>query len=243
MADSQVLCMPLTGLVPGLVPAEVVAIVAHDLRTPLNAISMGASLLGDESQPDQQKAFMVEIIRRAAVRMDALIGDLLEAGRLDAGRTLRICPAPLPLASVLDQACQEVRASARSKGQTLECELAPDLPQVHADRARLAQVLANLIANAAKFTPRGGRIRVSAVADGAEVRVAVTDSGPGLSPEDLPRVFEPYWQAQATASLGCGLGLKIARAIVEAHGGRMWVESAPGEGATFLFTLPAVVGG
>lgn len=238
MADSQVLCMPLTGLVPGLVPAEVVAIVAHDLRTPLNAISMGASLLGDESQPDQQKALMVEIIRRAAVRMDALIGDLLEAGRLDAGRTLRIAPAPLPLTPVLEQICEEVRAGTRAKGQTLECDVAPNLPEVHADRARIAQVLTNLVANAAKFTPRGGRIRVSAVADDAEVRVAVSDSGPGLAPEDQAHIFEPYWQAQTTASLGCGLGLKIARAIVEAHGGRMWVESAPGQGATFLFTLP-----
>ncbi|HVR70559.1 MAG TPA: HAMP domain-containing sensor histidine kinase [Vicinamibacteria bacterium] len=242
MADPQMLCMPLTGLVPGVVPAEVVTIVAHDLRTPLSAIAMGASLLLDESQGEQQKAFMLDIIRRAAHRMEGLIADLLETGRLDAGRTLRIVPAPLGLGPVLEQACHEVRASARGKSQTIACEVPPDLPEVHADRARVAQVVANLLANAAKFTPRGGQIRVSAVAEGSEVRVAVADSGPGLAPEDLPRVFEPYWQAQRTASLGCGLGLKIARAIVEAHGGRMWVESEPGQGARFVFTLPVASG-
>jgi signal transduction histidine kinase len=243
MADPQTLCMPLTGLVPGSVPAEVVTIVAHDLRTPLNAIAMGASLLQDESQGEQQKAFMVDLIQRACHRMNGLIADLLETGRLDAGRTLRIDPAPLQLATVVEQACHEVRASAQAKGQTIECEVQNDLPQVAADRARVAQVVANLVANASKFTPRGGRVRVSAVAERGEVRVAVADSGPGLAPEDLPRVFEPYWQAQRTASLGCGLGLKIARAIVEAHGGRMWVESEPGQGATFLFTLPLVGAG
>jgi signal transduction histidine kinase len=238
MADSQALQMPLTGLVPGLVPAEVVTIVAHDLRTPLNAISMGASLLQDGGQTDPQQAAMLEVIRRAAHRMDRLIGDLLEAGRLDAGRTLWISPAPLALGPVLEQVCQEVSATAHAKSQALGCELPPDLPRVHADRARVAQVVANLVANAAKFTPRGGRIALSAVPEGAEVRVAVADNGPGIAPDDLPRVFEPYWQARATQSLGAGLGLKIARGIVEAHGGRMWVESQPGAGATFLFTLP-----
>jgi signal transduction histidine kinase len=238
MADSQALCMPLTGLVPGLVPAEVLAIVAHDLRTPLNAISMGASLLQDESQPDPQKALMLEVIRRAAHRMDRLIGDLLDAGRVDSGRTLRIAPAPLALAPVLEQVCQEVRASTRAKAQTIECAPDAGLPDVHADRARVAQVVANLVANAAKFTPRAGLVRVSAVAEGDEVRVAVADSGPGLAADDLPHIFEPYWQAKATQSLGSGLGLKIARALVVAHGGRLWVESVVGEGATFHFTLP-----
>ena len=239
MAGSQaILTMPLTGLVPGQVPAEVVAIVAHDLRTPLSAISMGASLLGDESQPEQQKAAMLEIIQRAAVRMDRLIADLLEAGRLDAGRTLKIAPAAVDLPGVIEQVCAEVRAGARLKGQTLECAVSADLPRVRADRARLAQVLANLIANAAKFTPRGGRIHVSAVREGEVARVAVSDSGPGIPADDLPHVFEPFWQAKSTASLGCGLGLKIARAIVEAHGGTMWAESEPGQGATFVFTVP-----
>ena len=238
MANTHALSMPLTGLVPGQVPAEVVAIVAHDLRTPLNAISMGASLLGDESQPEQHKAAMLAIIQRAAVRMEALIADLLEAGRIDAGRTLKIDPQPVDLADVIEQVCAEVRAGSRLKGQTLECAVPAGLPRVGADRVRLAQVLANLIANAAKFTPRGGSVRVRAEREGDMVRVSVSDSGPGISAEDLPHVFEPYWQAQATASLGCGLGLKIARAIADAHGGRLWVESEPGQGATFAFTVP-----
>jgi signal transduction histidine kinase len=131
-----------------------------------------------------------------------------------------------------------VRAGSRLKGQTLECDLAHELPQVLADRTRLAQVLANLIANAAKFTPKGGRIQISAVHEGDAVRVSVKDSGPGLAADDLQHVFEPFWQAQSTASLGCGLGLKIARAIVEAQGGTMWAESEPGNGARFVFTVP-----
>jgi signal transduction histidine kinase len=238
MADATAFSMPLTGLVPGQVPAEILAIVAHDLRTPLNAISMGASLLGDETQPEQQKTAMLEIIQRAAHRMDRLIGDLLEAGRIDAGRTLRIEPAPVELAAVIEQVCAEVRAGSRLKGQTLEAAVPDGLPLVLADRTRLAQVLANLIANAAKFTPRGGHIQVSAARRGEAVQVSVSDTGPGIAADDLPHVFEPYWQARSTASLGCGLGLKIARAIVEAHGGAMWVASNAGEGATFTFTVP-----
>lgn len=238
MSNSTALCMPLTGLVPGLVPAEVVAIVAHDLRTPLNAISMGASLLQDASQPLALREEALAIIRRASRRMDRLIADLLESGRLDAGRTLRIDPAPLQLAPVLDQACQEARAAAQAKGQTLDCELHPELPEVYGDGDRLAQVVSNLVGNATKFTPRGGRIKVAAAPDDCAVRVSVSDSGPGIAQEDLPRVFDPYWQARQTASLGSGLGLKIARAIVQSHGGRMWVDSVPGNGATFSFTVP-----
>jgi signal transduction histidine kinase len=230
--------MPLTGLVPGLVPAEVVAIVAHDLRTPLNAISMGAALLSDASQPGLLREEVLAIIGRAARRMDRLIGDLLESGRLDAGRTLRIEPAPLRLAPVLDQVCQEARAATQAKSQTLDCELHPELPEVYADGDRLAQVVSNLVGNATKFTPRGGRIRVMAAPDDFAVRVSVTDSGPGIPQEDLPRVFDPYWQAGKTASLGSGLGLKIARAIVQSHGGRMWVDSTAGAGTTFSFTVP-----
>jgi len=243
MSNSTALCMPLTGLVPGLVPADVVAIVAHDLRTPLNAITMGAALLQDASQPGALREEALAIIRRAARRMDRLIADLLESGRLDAGRTLRIEPAPLHLAPVLEQVCQEVRAAAQAKSQTLDCELHPELPEVYADRDRLAQVVSNLVGNATKFTPRGGRIRVAAAPDDFAVRVSVSDSGPGIPREDLPRVFDPYWQARKTASLGSGLGLKIARAIVQSHGGRMWVDSAPGAGTTFSFTVPVAGAG
>jgi signal transduction histidine kinase len=99
-------------------------------------------------------------------------------------------------------------------------------------------VVCNLAGNAMKFTPPGGRITIGARVTGGELEVSVKDTGTGMSPEDLARVFEPYWQAQRTASLGAGLGLKIAKGIVEAHGGRIWVESTVGEGTTFHFTLP-----
>ena len=122
------------------------------------------------------------------------------------------------------------------------CELPESPVAVWADPDRIGQVLGNLIGNAIKFTPRGGRIALTGRREGGQVRVAVTDQGPGIPERDLEHVFEPYWQARRTARLGAGLGLKIAKGLVEAHGGRIWAESAPGRGATFSFTLPIARG-
>jgi signal transduction histidine kinase len=117
-------------------------------------------------------------------------------------------------------------------------ELSEPLPGVQADTERILQVLWNLTGNAIKFTPKGGRVFVRAEEAGDEVLFSITDTGPGIAPEHIDRLFDPFWQDKRTARLGTGLGLPISRAIVEAHGGRIWAESTVGEGATFAFTLP-----
>ena len=219
---------------------ELLAIVSHDLRTPLSTIALGTTLLEDTSQRAEDRTHVIEIIKRAADRMERLIRDLQEVGRLDAGRTLRVDARRVELAALLREACEALHVQAQARQQVVSCDLpTPPLP-VCADPDRIAQVLGNLIGNAIKFTPRGGRVTLAARREGREVRVSVTDQGPGIAEKDLPLVFEPYWQAPGTARLGAGIGLKIAKGLVEAHGGRISVESKVGVGTTFSFTLPVV---
>ena len=225
------------GLSPRL-SGEVLAIVSHDLRAPLSTIALGTTLLEDGSQRAEDRTHVIEIIKRAADRMERLIKDLQEMGRLDAGRTLRVDARSVELATLLREACEALRIQAGTKQLDVSCDLPAPPIAVCADPDRICQVLGNLIGNAIKFTPRGGRIVLAARREGREVRVSVTDQGPGIPEADLPRVFEPYWQAESTARQGAGIGLKIAKGLVEAHGGRIWVESKVGEGTTFSFTLP-----
>jgi len=228
--------MPVLGLSPRR-SGEVLAIISHDLRTPLSTISLGTSLLADASQPEKERTQVLEIIQRATRRMERLIKDLQELGRLDAGRTLRIDARRVDLALLLTEGCEALRIQAQAKGQEVSCDL-PAPFTVYADQDRICQVLGNLIGNAIKFTPRGGHIALAARRVGREVQISVSDEGPGISEQDLAHVFEPYWQAGSTARLGAGIGLKIAKGLVEAHGGRMWVESRLGAGTSFSFTLP-----
>jgi signal transduction histidine kinase len=237
MGKEVVFAMPAIGLSPGALTNEVLAIVSHDLRAPLSTLSMGTSMLAEPCAPEEQ-ARLLQVMKRAAQRMDRLIRDLQQLARLEAGHALRIDPEPLDVAPLLHEAREALRVEAEAKGQVLHCASCEGLPPVFADRDRLWQVLANLITNAIKFAPRGGCVTLEASADGGELRVTVRDTGPGIAPEDLPRLFEPFWQASGTARFGCGLGLKIAKAIVEAHGGRLWVDSASGQGAAFSFALP-----
>ena len=235
---AQQTSMPEIGLASGTLSAEVVSIVSHDLRSPLATISMATSLLDDVSRPEEERAHMVQMVKRATARMDRLVRDMLEVSRLDSGRTLPINARCVDVAPVLWEACEDQAAVAQARGLRVECDVPEGLPAVSVDCDRLQQVVCNLVGNAMKFTPPEGRITMAARAVGAEVQVSVKDTGAGMSEADLERIFEPYWQAQRTASLGAGLGLKIAKGIVEAHGGRIWAESAIGEGTTFFFTLP-----
>ena len=230
--------MPEIGLAGGSVSAEVLSIVSHDLKSPLATITMAASLLDDQSRSEAEKSQMLQMVKRATARMDRLIRDILEVSRLDAGRSLPIAPRGADVGPCVREVCEAHAFLAQAGGVRLQCEVEPGLPAARADCDRIAQVLANLVGNAVKFTPPGGRVSVAARAEADAIVISVRDSGPGLSSEEVARVFDPYWQAQRTASLGSGLGLKIAKAIVEAHGGSIEVESAPGEGTTFRFALP-----
>ncbi len=219
---------------------EILAIVSHDLRNPLGVILMCVEMLGhvkafDEGSPSSK---YVEKIRRSAQRMERLIKDLVDVASVDGG-ALTVEPQATALAPVLADVVDSVDAVASAKSIRLVTELAPALPEVMADPVRIQQVLSNLLGNALKFTPEGGRIsvRVTCGLDG-DVQCAVTDTGPGLSPEEREHVFDRFWQASTTASLGSGLGLYIVRAIIDAHHGRVWVESTPGAGSTFAFAIP-----
>jgi signal transduction histidine kinase len=217
---------------------EVVAVVSHDLRNPLNALIMAADMA--EKRPDDVDAVRARlaVIRRSAERMNRLIGDLLDVTRIDAGN-LVLERERLAVGALVDEAVQAQRPLAESHALTLRAEVPDGLPSILGDRDRLFQIFANLLGNAVKFTPAGGAIVVSAALVGARVRITVRDTGPGIAPEYLPHVFDRFWQDRRTAGQGTGLGLSIVKGIAVAHGGEVSVESVPGEGSAFSFTLPA----
>ncbi|HYO16277.1 MAG TPA: ATP-binding protein, partial [Thermoanaerobaculia bacterium] len=156
---------------------------------------------------------------------------------IEAGR-LVLAPEPIDPADLIAEALEAHRAAAERKSRRLESAVPPDLPPVEGDRYRLLQVFANLVGNALKFTPLEGTVTVGADRLGTgEVRFFVADTGPGILEEDLPHLFEAYWTSPSHREPGSGLGLAISKRIVAAHGGRIWVESEPGVGSVFSFTL------
>jgi len=215
---------------------EMLAVVSHDLRSPLNTIRMSAALLQDD--PGAERARQTAgLIDRAVRQMDALIEDLLDVSRMEAGE-LALSPTEIDPQPLLEDVRQLSERSAESHNVDIVPEVPPDLPPVHADRKRVMQVLTNLLSNALKFTPEGGQVVIRACAVPGAVRITVADSGDGIPPEDVPQLFERFWQGDAGDGRGAGLGLAISKGIVEAHGGRIWVESRVGEGSAFHFTLP-----
>jgi len=219
---------------------EVVAIVSHDLRNPLGVVTFSSDVLLRSWAECPERAGerrQLEGIAQAAERMRRLILDLLDVARVDAG-SLPVEPAPCPAGPLAAHALELDAALAEERGVTVRSLVPDDAPLVLADRERILQVLSNLLGNAVRFTPPGGAITLRADACEREVRFALEDTGPGIPPDDLPHVFDRFWRGQRSSRSGAGLGLAIARGIVEAHGGRIWAESVPGEGSTFYFTLP-----
>jgi len=219
---------------------DFVANVSHELRTPVAALKALVETLeaGAVEDPEQAKEF----IRRLQVEVDGLallVEELFELARVESGRPA-LNRRPVDVAEVVRQAVERLRPLADRQGLSLLLRLPAELPPVEADPDRLEQVVLNLVHNAVKFTPPGGQVTVAVERRGDEVAVSVKDTGAGIPPELLPRVFERFFKAdRARATKGSGLGLAIAKHIVQAHGGRIWAESAgEGRGATFTFTLP-----
>lgn len=218
---------------------EVLAIVAHDLRAPLNAVQTSASFLMDEELSAEERARLLMVIKRAASGMNRLIEDLLDVTRIESG-ALTVDLEPINLSALLAEVCEQFRTQAIEAGRTLECRIeSPDAYAI-ADRVRISQVLENLIANGLKFTGAGGHVLVQLSRVSGAVRVAVADTGVGIAVEDLPHLFERFWQARRYRRGGAGLGLAIARGIVHAHGSSLEVRSEAGRGSEFSFHLPAV---
>lgn len=221
---------------------DLVAVVSHDLRNPLGVIQMQAAVLlqtvGSGTEDFSRRIqTSVDHIQRAVRRMNTLLRDLLDLAKLEAGRFVLQCTR-CQMNELIEESLLILRPLAEAKRITLTSDLRGDF--VKADRDRIFQVLSNLVGNAIKFTPERGNIRVRAETVNEEVRVTVTDSGPGISPEQVANVFDRYWQARRRDQEGSGLGLFIAKGIIEAHSGRIWTEAHPGTGATFIFLLPRV---
>jgi PAS domain S-box-containing protein len=215
---------------------DVLGVVAHDLRNPLSTIRIQAAVLQRRCEAAQLTKSLV-VIDRAAKRMDRLIHDLLDVTRMEAGE-LSVAPERLPVRQLVADACETQRSIVVAAALELHVELPPALPDVWADRDRLLQVFENLIGNAVKFTPPGGRIVVGAAPRSRDVLFWVADTGRGIAAEDVPYLFDRFWQARKAEGRSAGLGLSIVKSVVESHDGRVWVESAPEKGSTFFFTIP-----
>ena len=214
---------------------RMIAIFGHDLRGLLNALTVHAELLlrngggaGEESGRN---------VRLTIARMDQLITSLLEAVRLNAN-TLTVVPRPLDVADLLREAVEIFRPLARAKSLSLTLAVPKPPLRATADHSRMFQVISNLLSNAIKFSTVRGRITVQATRSGQDLQVAVRDDGPGIPECELDRVFEGFYKLRNSDDRGLGLGLYISRAIIQAHGGRIWAASPPGAGSTFYFTVP-----
>ncbi len=219
---------------------DFVANVSHEFKTPLTAIQgFAETLLGGALDDKANRKRFVEIIREHARRLARLTDDLLKLSRIEAGR-LDLESRPVSVAGLVNGCVETARLNAESRGLRIAVELPEGLPPVRGDAVQLDEVLQNLIDNALQYTPSGGRIDVTAYSNGHEVIFTVADTGIGIPESDLERIFERFYRVDAARSReagGTGLGLSIARHIVDAHGGRIWVESAVGQGSRFRFSI------
>ena len=218
--------------------SEFIAAASHELRTPLTSLEMGLHLvLEDPSNLTERQQEILYTCRSESRRLARLSTDLLDLSKIESGRTAPRL-ATVPTAGLVRGAIEPLRLQVEAQGIGLVADVAPDLPPVLADRAQIERVLANLVTNAARATPRGGRITVTAEARQDQVAIAVADTGVGIPAEYLRRMFEPFIQVPNVPAGAGGLGLAISRGLIEAHHGQISAQSAPGSGAVFTFTLP-----
>ncbi|MFA5137930.1 MAG: HAMP domain-containing sensor histidine kinase [Elusimicrobiota bacterium] len=221
------------------------AYLTHELRAPLAAIQCALDILNESvgSELPEERRNMLLIAMRNARRLQDLINDILDLSRLQSGR-MNLFPVPCPPAKILKDAVESLLPSAQKKGVRLTAVASEGCPEVSADFRRSAQVLVNLVSNAIKFTPAGGSVEVRAETgvrdDAGYVAFSVRDTGCGIAPEDLKKIFRYFVQVgdKRREGEGTGLGLALARSLVELQGGTLGVESEPGKGTTFRFTLP-----
>jgi light-regulated signal transduction histidine kinase (bacteriophytochrome) len=218
---------------------ELLRVISHDLKTPLTAFRLSLQSLklfaSNKSQADVEK--MIETMDRLTMSMNRLIDDVLAISRSEVGHMPLETTGQRPDV-LLDEVREILGPIARQKNITLETRAPDTVEFVYCDHGRISQVLSNLVGNAVKFTPNNGKVTVSAEPNETEILFSVRDTGPGISEQDLPYVFDHFWQAKHAKQLGTGLGLAIAKGIVEAHGGHIWAKSRLGAGSTFYFTLP-----
>jgi len=212
--------------------AQFIGEISHDLRTPLTAIKGLLVNLIDAAGPDERPS--LEIAERETDRLIRLVNQLLDFSRWQGGQLKLDCRA-VDIGAVAREAVALYDGRAKHRNTALSAEIPPDLPQISADADRLQRVILNLLDNAIRFTPGGGQVTLAVKQDGAGIEISVQDTGRGMSEEEQARAFEPYYRGEGG---GAGLGLAIARAIVEAHGGRMGIESTPGQGSRVWFILP-----
>lgn len=219
---------------------DMIGIVSHDLRNPVNAVKMLTGVMLSRDRIDHLSPDTIEyatIIRQAAEQMDSLIRDLLDVTRVEAGR-LSVDPQPVNTEELLSDALRTLAPVAEARGVKLKVAATDEIPPVNADTDRIRQAISNLVGNAIKFSTAGGEVLVRAAVSDDDVVFSVADKGRGMTSQELANAFDRFWQSSRTDRQGAGLGLAIAKGIVEAHGGRIWAASAPNEGSTFHFTLP-----
>jgi signal transduction histidine kinase len=219
---------------------QVLAVVAHDLRSPLTALRLEVEMLRLEpvrplAEEDDQALQRVE---RTVGRMDGLIQDLLDVARLERG-ALSLDRRPCDGGMLMREAVASLRPLVEGQGLQFDAQGPDTLPAVDLDAGRVLQVVGNLVGNAAKFAPYDGRVGLAWEMVDGELRIEVSDDGPGIPPDQLQHIFGAFWQARHADRRGLGLGLAIVRAITEAHGARIWVESEVGRGTTFVVAFPA----
>jgi signal transduction histidine kinase len=222
--------------------SEFLANMSHELRTPLNAIIGFSEVLGERlfGELNEKQAEYTQDILTSGQHLLSLINEILDLSKVEAGRMeLETASFDLPLA--IDNARTFIRERATKHGITVDVDIDQRLGDYVGDERKIKQILLNLLSNAVKFTPEGGRIKIDARKSDGAVEISVSDTGIGIAPEDLPKIFEEFRQVgsdYAHKSEGTGLGLTLAKRFVELHGGRIWVQSQPGKGSTFTFTLP-----
>ncbi|MFZ5813898.1 MAG: ATP-binding protein [Bacillota bacterium] len=217
--------------------SEFLTMVSHEFRTPLTSIiTFTELLLADERLQPAQRENLTDVLE-SSQHLLKMINDLLDLSRLEAGK-VKLFKEVLDVRDLLRDVTRSVHPLAEKKAIELTVNAPADLPLVEADELRVSETLMNLLSNAVKFTPEGGRIQVSAAAAGETVQISVTDTGIGIAPEEQERIFEAFRQGGRHRPEGSGLGLALARSLVELHGGSIWVESRLGEGSRFTFTLP-----